>query len=147
MPPGQPTLYRKEYAKQAKKLARLGATDIQLADFFDVSVRTIVQWKITHEEFSRSLKGGKDELDANIEQSLYHRAMGFERDSVKIFLNKQGEPVTVPFREVVPPDTTACIFWLKNRQKDRWRDKTEVENSGSVGVQLIHDIPRPKREE
>lgn len=147
MPAGRPTDYRTEYAGEAKKLAKLGATDIQIADFFGVDVRTVSLWKITHKEFSQSLKAGKDELDARVEQSLYHRAMGFERDSVKIFLNKQGEPVTVPFREVVPPDTTACIFWLKNRKRDQWRDKSEVDHGGNVGVQLIHDIPRPKREE
>ena len=59
--------------------------------------------------------------------ALYHRAIGFSYDTVKIFIDK-GQPVVVPYREQLPPDTTAGIFWLKNRQPDKWRDVQKVEH-------------------
>jgi hypothetical protein len=134
---GRPTSYKPEYAKQAEKLTRLGATDIQLADFFEVSEQTINAWKITQPPFLESLKLGKDEADGNVERSLYRRALGFERDAVKIFCSKDGEVTQVPFRETVPPDTTACIFWLKNRKQAEWRDKQDYEHTGEVTQRVI----------
>ena len=58
---GRPSKYKPEHAKAAAKLCKLGATDAQLADFFEVSVSTINLWKVQHKEFSESLKDGKDE--------------------------------------------------------------------------------------
>ena len=126
MPAGRPTAYQPEFVEQAEKLAKLGATDMEIADFFEVDVRTINRWKITHPEFCQSLKEGKDEADAKVIRSLFQRATGFEHDSVKIFC-QEGQVIEAPFREFVVPDTTACIFWLKNRRSKEWRDKTEVD--------------------
>lgn len=125
--PGRPTLYKEEFAKQAEKLCRLGATDADLADFFEVNTSTIWRWSSRHEEFCNALKNGKDAADDRVERSLYQRAIGYEHDAVKIFQDK-GEPLIVPYREKMAPDTTACIFWLKNRRKGEWRDK--IEHSG-----------------
>lgn len=148
MPGGRPTEFEESYVEQARKLALLGATDIQIADFFGVSERTIYRWKYDFPEFCQALKIGKEEADDMVVKSLYRRALGFEHDSVKIFLPKDAEePVYAPFREIVPPDTTACIFWLKNRRREEWRDRQEHDVSGNLGVQLVNDIPRPKRDE
>ena len=121
---GRPTDYRQEYAEQAKKLAEHGLTDQELADFFEVDVRTIYRWKVAFPEFSQSLKLGKDEADDRVERSLYHRAVGYSHDSVKIF-NSEGTPLIVPYREHFPPDNASAIFWLKNRRPDVWRDRQE----------------------
>jgi len=134
---GRPTAYKPEYAAQAEKLSLLGATDIQIADFFGVSERTLNTWKLKHPKFLQSLKSGKDEADVMVERSLYRRAIGFEYDAVKIFCSKEGLVTEVPFREVVPPDTTACIFWLKNRKRDDWRDKQEHEHTGKVTLESL----------
>lgn len=142
---GRPTSYKPEYAEQAAKLAKLGATDAQIADFFEVNIATIHRWKISQQKFCDALKAGKAELDAQVEQSLFHRAMGYECDAVKIFCSKDGEVTTVPYREKVPPDTTAMIFWLKNRRPKEWRDKTDVEVSGNLAEQL--EYARRRREE
>lgn len=125
MPRGRPTSYKPEFAAQAEKLCRLGATDVEIADFFGVTSRAINLWKERHPEFVQSLKAGKEAADERVERSLYHRAIGYSFDAVKIFQH-QGEAVVVPYREHVPPDTTACIFWLKNRRSADWRDKTDV---------------------
>lgn len=130
---GRPTDLKKEFIGQAKKLAKLGATDIELADFFEVNVSTLYRWRNSSPEFCEALKVGKKESDDRVEQSLFHRALGFERDAVKIFLSKEGKPVYAVYRETVPPDTTACIFWLKNRRKEEWRDKVENEHTGKDG--------------
>jgi hypothetical protein len=74
-----------------------------------VSLRTISNWQARHPEFAEAVRAGKEMADARIERSLYQRAVGYEFDSVKIF-NANGKPLVVPYREKVPPDTTAQIF-------------------------------------
>lgn len=131
---GRPSAYRNEFAKQAKKLCELGATDQELADFFEVDVRTVYRWKHDHEDFCQALKSGKDSADERVERSLYQRAIGYEQDEVKIFMpGGASEPVYAPFRAKVAPDVTAAIFWLKNRRSQEWRDKREHELTGKDG--------------
>lgn len=113
--------YKPEFAEQARKLCLLGATDIEIADFFEVHFTTLYIWKKTHPEFSDALKSGKDEADERVERSLYHKAIGYSFDSEKVF-QFQGQIVRAPFREHIPPSDTACIFWLKNRRSNEWRD-------------------------
>jgi hypothetical protein len=129
----RPTKYKPEYAEQAAKLCRLGATDAQLADFFEVAVSTVALWKVEHKAFSDAIKVPKAEADERVEQSLYRRAMGYEHDEVDIKV-VAGELVKTPIRKFYPPDTTAAIFWLKNRRPAEWRDKQELEHSGGVTV-------------
>jgi hypothetical protein len=135
---GRPTAYRAAYAKQAKKLCTLGATDVDLAEFFEVSLSTILNWKAQHAGFLRALKPGKDVADDRVERSLYQKAIGYTFDSVKIFMPAgASEPVYAPHREHVPPDTTAAIFWLKNRRKVEWRDRHEVAIEANVTIQAV----------
>jgi len=121
-PGGAPSKYRPEMAEQAAKLCRLGATDKDLADFFEVSELTINRWKKAHPEFCKSLKSGKILADAEVADRLYRRALGYSHDAVKLF-NYEGQIVQGEYVQHYPPDTTACIFWLKNRRPDQWRDK------------------------
>lgn len=123
----RPSQYKPSYAKQAAKLCKLGAIDADLADFFEVTTRTIERWQAQYPEFCRAIKTSKEEADSRVERSLYQKAVGYEYDAVKI-MQYEGSPVIVPYREKIAPDTAACIFWLKNRQKDKWRDKQEHEH-------------------
>lgn len=128
---GRPTDYREEYNDQARKLGLLGATDKDLASFFEVDEATINRWKIAYPEFCVSIKEGKEFADSNVAERLYQRAMGFEHDSeeIKVVSDGQGAGSSierVPIRKIYPPDTAAAIFWLKNRQRDKWRDKVET---------------------
>jgi hypothetical protein len=142
---GRPSLYQPIYAEQAAKLCALGATDADLADFFGVVVNTIDNWKHAHPEFLGSLKNAKATADGEVERSLFRRAMGYEHDAVKIMAVADGQGIgshieQVPYVERYPPDTTAAIFWLKNRQPDRWRDKHEVEHDVSGNLaQLMRE--------
>ena len=110
---GRPSSYRPEFVKIAFHLCSLGATDADLAKAFGVSVVTIDSWKIKYPEFLGSLKVSKEEADNGVERSLYARATGYTYDAVKIFHTKDGKVIKVPYTEHVPPDVTACIFWLK----------------------------------
>lgn len=122
---GHPTDYKPEYCEQAYKLCLLGAKDTQLADFFEVTEQTINNWKKAHPEFFESLKRGKISADAEIAESLFHRGKGYSHHEDKIF-QYEGTPIVVPTIKHYPPDTAACMAWLKNRQPDIWREKQEV---------------------
>jgi hypothetical protein len=128
---GRPSKYKPEYAEQAAKLCFLGATDVMLADFFKVTEKTINNWKKNYPEFLQSLKETKAALDSKVERSLFERAVGYQHKEQKILSNPQDphDPVIVDTVKHYPPDSTSMIFWLKNRQPEKWRDKQEIELS------------------
>ncbi len=129
---GAPSKHKPEYNDQAYKLCLLGATDKELADFFEVEESTINNWKNDFPQFLESIKKGKKLADSNVADRLYQRAMGFEHDSEEIkviSVGKESVIERVPTRKIYPPDSVAAIFWLKNRNPDRWRDKQEVDHT------------------
>lgn len=132
MTAGRPTKFKAEFVKQAEKLCALGATDIELADFFGVDVRTLHRWKSEHDKFCHSIKVGKEIADDRVERSLFARANGYEHDEVDIRVVNQVI-VQTPIRKFYPPDTTAAIFWLKNRKPKEWRETKAVELTGAEG--------------
>lgn len=129
------TKYRAVYATQARKLAQLGATDREAADFFEVSVRTYHRWKLEYPAFAKALALGKEVADRRVERTLYQSALGYEYQAEKPFVDKDGGEHVVEYREFVKPDTTAGIFWMKNRDPDNWRDRREMD--ASPGLQRI----------
>lgn len=131
----RPTKYKPEYVNQAAKLCMLGATDIEIADFFEVNVATLYRWKNEHPEFCESLKVSKEIADDRVERSLFARANGYEHEEVDIRVIDK-EIVKTEIRKFYPPDTTAAIFWLKNRRPALWRDKTDIEHTGSINVTM-----------
>jgi len=131
-PGGRPSKYEPEYAEQARKLAALGATDREIADFFGVHEATLYRWQQQYPELCEALKVGKEPADERVVRSLYRRAVGYSYDSEKI-MQFQGAEVRIPYVEHVPPDTTAMIFWLKNRRPDLWRDRVINEHTGKDG--------------
>lgn len=143
---GRPSKFQPQYVEQARKLCLLGATDQEIADFFEVEVRTIYRWKAEHDEFCQSLKAGKEVADERVERSLFQKAIGYEQEEVKIFMPAGAEgPVYAPFRAKVAPDTTAAIFWLKNRRPDLWRDKQQTELTGPDGGPIKAEVTRVER--
>lgn len=124
-PRGRPSAFREEYVNQAFALALLGLTDKEMAGVFGVSEVTFNAWKVAHPEFLKSLNDGKPIADARVSKALYERALGYSHEAVKIF-NSEGAALEVPYTEHYPPDPTACIFWLKNRQPGLWRDKPDL---------------------
>lgn len=133
---GRPTKYKIEYNEQAYKLCLLGHTDEELAEFFEVHVSTIHQWKLDYPDFSDSIKKGKEIADAEVSKSLYHRALGYSHPDVDIKA-VNGEIVETPVMKHYPPDATSAIFWLKNRQPKKWRDKQIMEHEGGLEIKPV----------
>lgn len=127
----RPTKYNPDtHPEQAGKLCALGATDDEIADFFGVNRATIYRWKSQHAEFCDAIKMGKEPADDRVERGLYQRAIGYSHEDVDIRVI-DGAVTMTPIMKHYPPDTAAAIFWLKNRRKEDWRDKQEVEHDVS----------------
>jgi hypothetical protein len=124
-PGGRPSKYLPAFCDQVEMLCKLGATDKELADFFGIVESTLNEWKLKYPKFSESIKRGKMIADAVVSDRLFKRATGYEHPDVDIKVVK-GKIVTTKLTKHYPPDTTAAIFWLKNRQKEKWRDKVEA---------------------
>lgn len=122
---GRPTKFTPAFVEKASFFASKGFTDKELAYALDVCVNTIDNWKKKYPEFLGSLKRGKDVFDDLVEKSLAERAMGYSHPHEKLFL-REGEVIRVMTTKHYPPDTTAAIFWLKNRRPEQWRDKHEI---------------------
>lgn len=135
---GRPSPYREEFSAQVAKLCRLGATDKEIGEFFDVCEATVNNWKTDHPEFLESIKKGKSAADAEVADRLYKRATGYSHVDTK-FASFEGKITdSVEYIKHFTPDTIACIFWLKNRRPDLWRDKVEVtgKDGGPMTIQL-----------
>ena len=144
---GRPTLFKDEYIELAFNYCLLGATDEDLATFFDVQKSTINNWKKDFPSFLDSIKRGKELADSKVALSLYNRATGaiintqqaFKVKTSTIIDGKKVESETieiVDLKQEQPPDTTAAIFWLKNRKPDKWRDKAETVLSGEIAAKI-----------
>ena len=112
--------------------ARDGLTDEQIAQNIRISRETLYAWKKKYPDISDALKRGKEIVDRQVENALLKRALGYEYEEVK----KKFEcgvmtERTVTKKEVIP-DTTAQIFWLKNRKPDKWRDKPDYEDTSAL---------------
>lgn len=121
--PGRPTLYRPDYCELARNYCLLGATNEDLASFFDVTTRTIDNWIAAQPAFAMAVREGKAIADARVACCLYERAVGFERKVERTVLH-QGREHTLSDTVHHPPDTRACIFWLRNRQPRLWNGRT-----------------------
>lgn len=144
---GRPTSFRAQFVEQGQKLAAIGATDAEIADFFGVSVRTLYRWIQDHEDFRHALKLGKEPADDRVERALFERARGYafvEQQAIKVKRVRYGKTgkrtsevesvEVVEVRRQAPPDTIACIFWLKNRRRQDWRDKFDHAVRGKLAV-------------
>lgn len=137
--PGRPTDYRPEYARIARSMCKLGATDYELAEEFGVNTSTIWYWRSKHEEFSNSLNEGKDAFDNRAERSLAMKAVGYSYHSEKVFCF-EGQITCAKIVEHVPPDVGAIKLWLSNRRPDVWRDKSEVKLDSSEAFLSMHKM-------
>lgn len=107
--------------------ARDGLTDEQIAENIGISRSTLNSWKDKYPDISDTLKKGKDVVDRQVENALLKRALGYEyTETTREYIPEIGEMhVTKEVTKQVVPDTTAQIFWLKNRKPQDWRDKQE----------------------
>lgn len=116
--------------------ARDGLTDEQIAANIGVRRETIYDWKKRFPNFSNALKKGKEVIDRQVENALLKSALGYEYEEDG--MTKDG--AVVPLRKVAHPNTTALIFWLKNRKPLDWRDKQEIHHEGQQQVKIVNDL-------
>jgi hypothetical protein len=113
----------------------LGATNEALAERFEVCRRTIDNWIATIPEFSAAVRQGREVADWSVVSALFARATGMEQKVTKVFCHR-GQPVTANYTVQLPPDVRACIFWLRNRRPDQWRENrplvSEEDDTGWV---------------
>ena len=121
---GRKSAFRPEYILIAKACARFGAIEDEIANELNIGPATLDRWKQKYPEFRCALKAGKEASDDRVERSLYQLAIGWN-----------GQP----------PNTTAAIFWLKNRRPDRWRDVQQIDGT-PIGHYLISDRPLTEAE-
>jgi hypothetical protein len=123
----------KEKLMQIEAWCRDGLTDEQIYHNLGISKDTFYRYKKEHNDLSDALKRGKEVIDIQVENSLLKRAMGYTYEEVTKESIMDGETgkytlkVTKIVKKEVQPDTTAQIFWLKNRKPAEWRDKHEQE--------------------
>jgi hypothetical protein len=108
--------------------ARDGLTDEQIAAKIGIGYSTLQAWKANYQDIQDTLKRGKEVVDIEVENALLKRALGCTVKEQK--LTKDDKIITL--EKEIPPDTTAQIFWLKNRRPDKWRDKQDVQVSGTL---------------
>jgi hypothetical protein len=137
--PGAKTKYCPEMLEDARRMAEAGFTDLQMFEHLGIGRTTFYNWKKLHPEFRDAIRIAKEEPDNQMERSLYHSGNGFEYfEEVPVKVKeieydngrkvKETERVeVVQVKRTVPPNSTAQIFWLKNRRPDIWRDKKEID--------------------
>lgn len=129
--------------EEIKDWCRNGATDEEIAKRLGISRDSFYQYKKEFSDFSDTLKETKEIVDAQVENALLKRALGYEYKEVTKKVVDGELKVTKVITKQVVPDTTAQIFWLKNRRPDKWRDKPaeDKEEQESVSVNItIEDL-------
>ena len=138
--------------------ARNGLTDEQIAHKCGISESTLYAWKAKYSEISEALKEGKEVVDQQVENALLKRALGYEyiettHERVVVGIDEEThKPIhemalTKTVTKMVIPDTTAQIYWLKNRRRDVWKndhDKTEIER---MRLELDREKHQDEKEE
>jgi hypothetical protein len=122
---GRPSKFNEQLKTIVLRLSEKGLTDPAICEVIGIDQKTLLNWKKANPEFFLALKNAKNIVDDEVEDTLLNRALG--RISIKkekaFVIN--GIVEKVKLIEQVPPDVTACIFWLKNRQPDKWREKVD----------------------
>ena len=103
--------------------ARDGLTDEQIAGNIGINTSTLYDWKNKFPKISESLKKGKEVVDIQVENALLKRALGYEFQETRVEKSDKDGTKIIQTLKHIPADTTAQIFWLKNRRPDKWRDK------------------------
>lgn len=122
--------------------AREGLTDEQIASNVGIATSTLYEWKKKYKDISEALKKGKEVVDIEVENALLKRALGYEYEetTTEIVWNPKTERYEEKAHKTVKrhmaADTTALIFWLKNRKPEVWRDKREVTTDGKVSLHV-----------
>ncbi len=121
--------------KAVAMAGKLGATKVQIAAMLGVTPQALYAWAKQKKQLLYTLENAQEQYNKRVEHSLFERATGYKHKAVKILVI-DGKVVKVPYTEHYAPDTSAAVFWLKNRAGDRWRDRTDQTLSNPDGTPL-----------
>ena len=116
--------------------ARDGLTEADIANNIGISTVTLWDWKNKHPNIFNALKKGKEVADIKVENALYKRAVGYDAIEKKTIIDGNGKITEIEQVKHIAPDTTAQIFWLKNRRPELWRDKVVVDANVNDGERI-----------
>ncbi len=136
---GRPSSFTDKLVLSILEFAKTGATDSEIAERFGFAESTLYLWKSKYPTFSEALKDAKDFADEMIELSLFRRAVGYQHPDLH-FSAYEGCVTATPYIKCLPPDTSAAIFLLKNRQPDKYRDVQKID----VTAEIKHTLPTPQ---
>lgn len=132
--------FNEKLAELFIRLSKDGKTVEQIADVTGVTSRTLRLWMAKNPDLFHAVKEARQVADELVEAALFSRATGYSHPETKAFCY-EGCIVTEDLEKHYPPDTQAAMFWLRNRQPERWKEKTEgdVNVSQSVSVNTMTD--------
>lgn len=130
--------YNPKFREQILCLAEDGKTNEQIAQKLGLCVDTIRNWTSQKEDLIRAIKEKKEPTDNTVEATLLQKALGYHKETVKLFFDtKTSTVVEHRYIEFVEPDTASAIFWLRNRQPDRWRESRNIHIEDASKTQEI----------
>lgn len=146
---GRPTKYRESHIALAHELMSRGFTRERLAIELGISYFTLEAWEATYPEFAEAIRAGAELADSGMEMSLYQRGKGYEYEEVQMeaILDEKGKPVRRLRRQTtrhVPGDPRCQMFWLRNRQRERWSEGAE--SGATVGLFVANMTPEQRAE-
>lgn len=143
------TKWTPDMPERVYRLALLGCTDNEMAKILGISPDTITSWKMKVPEFLDAIRCGRGEADSKVAHSMYKAACGYEFEEKKYYRTKKGTMVlSEKTVKHVQPNTTAQIFWLKNRTRhleNNWTDVSRMEHTGKDGIPL-QDLTKKQEE-
>lgn len=143
--------------KASELMGKLGATQKDLAEFFNVNIGTIEYWIRTKSQFKAAVKQARLQKTLKVSQALYHRAVGYSHPDVHIMANRvkdydeegrliqeRTEPLLIPITKHYPPDTTAAIKMLSILKRDVWAEQTQFQHQhniqGEVNINNVQEL-------
>jgi AcrR family transcriptional regulator len=121
---GPKTKFTKKLGETFVRLAKDGKTLDQIAEVVGVSSRTLTNWMGSNEDLLLAVREARQIADELVEASLFAKAVGYSHPEEKVFCS-EGMITTHETQKHYPPDTQAAMFWLRNRQPERWKEKNE----------------------
>lgn len=132
---------KKEKLEQIAEWVMSGLSMKQVAEKIGISRKQLYEWKDKYSDIRDTLNKSMEVADNEVENALYKKCLGYKETVKEIRVDKDGKQQPAMVREIyIQPDVTAIKFWLANRQKDKWREKVEIEQEHAIKNGVLDDL-------
>ena len=144
-------MYQESMVEQARDLVLIGYTHQQLADFYNVHIKSIFKWKTKYPKFAEALNVDRSEYDSKVTRSLFELAVGYKYKEVRKEIDSNGFERKVTINKHMPPSAAAIKTWLYNRQSAKWRpeqslsQKINGQEVPAPSLNIVYSVSAPKR--